>query len=155
MYLLDINNEMISTELDGDTPLLWFLREQLNLTGTKFGCGVGQCGACTVHVNGEAVRACSVPISAIGKNKVVTIEGEKSPQMAALKQAWLANNVPQCGYCQVGQLMSASSLLNDDNVPSDEQIDIAMSGNICRCGTYGRIKQSIKDASLSLACELK
>lgn len=154
MFELNINNKVISTDLEGDTPLLWLLRDELNLTGTKFGCGIGQCGACTVHLNGEPVRACSLPISAIGKSKIVTIEGANSAEMEALQSAWLHNNVSQCGYCQVGQLMSAASLLNHNKRPNDEQIETAMAGNICRCGTYPRIKQGIKEASESLAYEV-
>lgn len=155
MISLTINNKVLSTELDEDTPLLWFIRDELELTGTKFGCGKGLCGACTVHFNGRAVRSCTLPISAVGNAKITTIEGENSVQIAALKSAWLKHNVPQCGYCQVGQLMSASSLLSETVSPDEEQINQAMSGNICRCGTYSRIKQGIFTAAAQLATEIK
>jgi isoquinoline 1-oxidoreductase alpha subunit len=143
MISLIINNNEISTDLDENTPLLWFIRDELGLTGTKFGCGKGLCGACTVHLNGRAVRSCTLPISAVGNAKITTIEGDNSVQIAALKSAWIKHNVPQCGYCQVGQLMSAASLLVETISPDEAQINQAMSGNICRCGTYARIKQGL------------
>lgn len=155
MISLAINGKVFSTELDEDTPLLWFIRDELELTGTKFGCGKGLCGACTVHLNGKAVRSCTLPISAVGNAKITTIEGENSVQITALKSAWLKHNVPQCGYCQVGQLMSASSLLSETTSPDEEQINQAMSGNICRCGTYSRIKQGILTAAGQLATEIE
>ena len=155
MITLNINRQPVKTDLEPDTPLLWLLRDELGLTGSKFGCGMGLCGACTVHLNGKPVRACSLPISAVGANQVTTIEKTDSAEMNALKAAWKKNNVPQCGYCQVGQLMTASSLLANNASPSDEQINTAMSGNICRCGTYSRIKQSIKEAALELGKEVK
>jgi isoquinoline 1-oxidoreductase alpha subunit len=153
MITLNINNQQIHTELEEDTPLLWLLRDELGLTATKFGCGIGQCGACAVHLDGQAIRACSLPIGSIGKATIVTIEGENSRQLNALQNVWRKNSVPQCGYCQVGQLMSASSLLSQNTSPSEAQIDNAMAGNICRCGTYSRIKQSIKEAAYNLAVE--
>ena len=155
MITLTINNKRVQTELDPDTPLLWLIRDELDLTGTKFGCGKGLCGACTIHLNGQAVRSCTLPISAIGQNQVTTIEGENSQQLAALQAAWEKHNVPQCGYCQVGQLMSASSLLQQNKQPNETDINTAMSGNICRCGTYTRIKQGILSAAESLATEVK
>jgi len=155
LITLTINNKAVTTELDPDTPLLWFIRDELTLTGTKFGCGKGLCGACTVHLDNQPVRSCSLPISSIGRAKITTIEGEQSAQIVALKAAWLKYNVPQCGYCQVGQLMSASSLLANTPSPNEEQVNRAMSGNICRCGTYTRIKQGILAAAEELAVEVK
>ena len=155
MISININNQQITTDLEGDTPLLWLLRDELGLTGTKFGCGIGQCGACTVHLDNQAVRSCSLPISAIGEGKVNTIDGAQTPQLEALKAAWTENSVPQCGYCQPGQLMSAAALLNRSTNPDDAQILEAMSGNICRCGTYERIKCGIKQAAENLASEIK
>ena len=155
LITLTINNKTVKTELDPDTPLLWFIRDELGLTGTKFGCGKGLCGACTVHLNDQPVRSCSLPISAIGNGIITTIEGEHSDQIAALKTAWLKYNVPQCGYCQVGQLMSASSLLAKIPRPNEDDINNAMSGNICRCGTYTRIKQGIFAAAEELATQVK
>ena len=151
--ILKINNKFINTDLDEDTPLLWLLRDELGLTGTKFGCGKGLCGACTVHLDGQPVRSCVLPISAVQKKKVTSIEGESSVQIKALKAAWLKNEVPQCGYCQVGQLMSASALLSHNPEPNDDEIIEQMSGNICRCGTYSRIKKGIHDAAKELAKE--
>lgn len=151
MITLTINNKIITTELEPDTPLLWLLRDELALTGTKFGCGKGLCGACTVHLNDQPIRSCSLPINAIGNGKITTVEGENSAQISALKLAWLQHNVPQCGYCQVGQLMSASSLLANIPKPNEAQINSAMSGNICRCGTYSRIKEAIFTAAEQLA----
>lgn len=155
LITLTINNKTVNTDLDPDTPLLWFIRDELALTGTKFGCGKGLCGACTVHFNHHPVRSCSLPISAIGNGIITTIEGEQSEQMTALKAAWLKYNVPQCGYCQIGQLMSASALLAKITSPNEEDINNAMSGNICRCGTYTRIKQGIFAAAEKLAIQVK
>lgn len=136
------------SDQDPATPLLWVLRDELGLVGTKFGCGIAQCGACTVHVNGQAVRSCSLPLSSVDGMAVTTVEGlAKDEQLSALQNAWVEQDVPQCGYCQAGQLMSATALLNQNPNPSDEEIDTAMSGNICRCGTYVRIKQAIKIAA--------
>ena len=141
-----VNGKKESVEADSDTPLLWVLRDFLYLTGTKFGCGKGVCGACTVHLDGAAIRSCQVPLSAIEGKNVSTIEslGESAPK---LLESWVENNVPQCGYCQAGQLMSAAALLSVNAAPKDEDIDQAMSGNICRCGCYPRIKKAIKEAA--------
>lgn len=146
-YTLEINNKKVNVTVDPTTPVLWVLRDHLQLTGTKFGCGIAQCGACTVHLNGAAIRSCSLPISAVGDKKITTIEGLSEHGDHPVQQAWIQHDVPQCGYCQAGQIMSASALLKDNKQPSDEDIDAAMSGNICRCGTYIRIKKAIKTAS--------
>ena len=133
-----------------DTPLLWVLRDELNLVGTKFGCGIAQCGACTVHLDGQPVRSCQIPVSAVSGLKITTVEGlAKCEQLSTLQQAWIDHDVAQCGYCQSGQLMSATALLAATPDPTDAQIDSAMAGNICRCGTYGRIKKAIKAAAQS------
>ena len=142
---LDINGKIMQTDAAPDTPLLWALRDALGMTGTKYGCGIAQCGACTVHINGAATRSCQVPISSLDGAKVTTIEGLGG--MSALQQAWVKHDVPQCGYCQSGQIMSAAALLAERPKPTDADIDAAMSGNICRCGTYQRIKAAIKEAS--------
>ncbi len=134
-----------------DTPLLWVLRDALGLTGTKFGCGRGLCGACTVHLDGRAVRSCSIPVSAAAGRRVTTIEGLSADASHPLQLAWIAENVPQCGYCQSGQIMSAAALLADKPTPSDADIDAAMSGNLCRCGTYLRIRRAIHRASSDLS----
>jgi isoquinoline 1-oxidoreductase alpha subunit len=147
VFNLTVNGEQKSVDVDPSTPLLWVLRDHLNLVGTKFGCGIAQCGACTVHVNGMASRSCQLPISAIGANEVTTIEGLSENADHPVQKAWLEIDVPQCGYCQAGQIMNAVSLLKSNPNPTDEQIDAAMSGNICRCGTYTRIKQAIKTAA--------
>lgn len=146
-YKISINNQMFEVDVDADTPLLWVLRDELNLYGTKYGCGVAQCGACTIHMNGDAMRACILPVSAIGDNKITTIEGLSSDGGHPVQQAWLAHDVAQCGYCQAGQIMAASALLARNNKPDDKAIEDAMSGNICRCGTYTRIKAAIKSAA--------
>ena len=138
---------MMTFEADADTPILWVLRDHLNLLGTKFGCGVAQCGACTVHVNGNAMRSCVFPIANAGKSKIVTIEGLSPAGDHPLQRAWEEIDVSQCGYCQAGQLMSAAVLLQEKPNPSDEDIDSAMSGNICRCGTYLRIRKAIHMAA--------
>ncbi|WP_029910337.1 (2Fe-2S)-binding protein [Caulobacter sp. UNC358MFTsu5.1] len=142
---LDINGKSVAVKAAPETPLLWVLRDELGLTGTKFGCGMAQCGACTVHVNGDPVRSCVTPIAALAGAKIATIEslGGTHP----LQQAWVKHDVPQCGYCQSGQIMSAAALLASTKSPSDADIDNAMSGNICRCGTYQRIRAAIKDAA--------
>lgn len=133
-----------------DTPLLWVLRDELNLVGTKFGCGIAQCGACTVHLDGQPVRSCQIPVSAVSGLKITTVEGlAQGEQLSTLQQAWIDHDVAQCGYCQSGQLMSATALLVATPDPTDAQIDSAMTGNICRCGTYGRIKKAIKAAAQS------
>lgn len=145
MIEFELNGERQNLDVALDTPLLWVLRDNLKLTGTKFGCGVGLCGACTVHLDGQAVRSCSLPISAIEGRSIATIEslGGEHP----LQQAWTEHNVPQCGYCQSGQIMSAAALLASNSTPSDEEIRNAMSGNICRCGTYNKIRKAIKTAA--------
>ena len=127
--------------------MLWVLRDHLQMVGTKYGCGIAQCGACTVHLDGVAMRSCSLPVSAIGDKKITTIEGLSEKGNHPVQQAWLEHDVPQCGYCQAGQIMSAAALLKDNPNPSDEDIDVAMNGNICRCGTYTRIKAAIKTAA--------
>ncbi|MBL8701637.1 MAG: (2Fe-2S)-binding protein [Alphaproteobacteria bacterium] len=147
MARLTINGTTRDIDVEPDTPLLWVLREQVGLTGTKYGCGVAQCGACTVHIDGEVVRACSMPVSALTpEQKIVTIEGLDSPAAQAIQKAWVALDVPQCGYCQSGQIMAATALLAKHPKPTDEQIAEAMT-NICRCGTYNRIKAGIKQAA--------
>ena len=149
MLRLHVNGKDL--KLDGvaeDTPLLWVLRDELNLVGTKFGCGIAQCGACTVHLDGQPVRACQIPLSAVSGLKITTVEGlAQGEQLSTLQQAWIDHDVAQCGYCQAGQLMSATALLAATPEPTDAQIDSAMAGNICRCGTYGRIKKAIKAAA--------
>ena len=148
MVRLRVNGEVKSFEAAPDTPLLWALRDVLHMTGTKFGCGIAQCGACTVHLDGKPVRSCQLPISAIGDKAVTTIEAiGATPAGAKLQKAWLDLEVVQCGYCQTGQIMSAAALLNANPRPDDAAIDAAMSGNICRCGTYVRIRQAIKTAA--------
>jgi aerobic-type carbon monoxide dehydrogenase small subunit (CoxS/CutS family) len=147
-YQLIVNGENRNVEAVPNTPLLWVLRDNLGLTGTKFGCGMALCGACTVHLDGTAVRSCSTPVSAIGNKKVTTIEGLSSGEnLHPVQQAWMDENVPQCGYCQTGQIMSAVALIEKNPTPSDSDIETAMSGNICRCGTYERIRKAIKKAS--------
>jgi isoquinoline 1-oxidoreductase alpha subunit len=148
MIPLVINGKPQTVNLPGETPLLWTLRDELGLTGTKFGCGLALCGACTVHLDGQAVRSCITPLSAAANKKVVTIEGMGTDAVGtALQAAWVDMGVPQCGYCQVGQIMSAAALLKRTPKPTDTQIDEAMSGNICRCGTYTRIRAAIKGAA--------
>ncbi|MBT7333470.1 MAG: (2Fe-2S)-binding protein [Gammaproteobacteria bacterium] len=149
MIRLRVNGEEQAFDIDPQTPLLWALREQLRLTGTKFGCGIGQCGACTVHVNGVAMRSCMTPIAAVQGQQVTTIEGlaPNPDELHPLQQAWIEAQVPQCGYCQSGQLMSAASLLASNAKPSDAEINAAMAGNLCRCGMYGRIKKAIKNVA--------
>lgn len=147
IFKLHVNGKTREVDVAPDTPLLWVLRESLNLAGTKFGCGIAQCGACTVHLNGEAVRSCALPISAVGSGKVVTIEGLSEKGDHPVQQAWLEADVMQCGYCQAGQMMSAAALLKKNPNPSDEEIFTAMNGNICRCGTYVRIREAVKKAA--------
>ena len=143
MIKLKVNRKEHSVDVDPDTPLLWVIRENVGLTGTKFGCGMALCGACTVHLDGEAVRSCVTPVSRAAGKSVTTIEGLSSDLSHPLQRAWLAEDVPQCGYCQSGQIMSAAVLLRENSHPSDGDIDDAMSGNICRCGTYQRIRSAI------------
>ncbi len=146
-YSLTINNQTVTVDVDADTPLLWVLRDELDLKGTKYGCGKALCGACTVHLNGNAVRSCSVPVSSATKGKITTIEGLSQDGSHPLQRAWVELDVPQCGYCQVGQIMSAAALLSKKENPTDKDIDSAMSGNLCRCGTYVRIREAIKLAA--------
>jgi isoquinoline 1-oxidoreductase subunit alpha len=150
MGVLDVNGRRYQVDQPGDTPLLWILRGQLGLTGTKYGCGAGHCGACTVHVRGEARPACMIPISSIDGQPIRTIEGLRGRSGSVLMEAWLKHNVSQCGYCQPGQLMAAAALLARTPQPTDADIDRAMSGVLCRCGTYGRIRAAIHDAAAHL-----
>jgi isoquinoline 1-oxidoreductase alpha subunit len=148
MIPLDINGKRHNVDLPGETPLLWVLRDELGLTGTKFGCGMALCGACTVHVDGQAVRSCLMPISTVARKKITTIEAVGAdPVGQALQAAWVDRGVPQCGYCQAGQIMSAAALLKRKPKPTDAEIDEVMTGNICRCGTYTRIRAAIKQAA--------
>ena len=148
MIRFSVNGERLETDLAVDTPLLWFLRDNLQMTGTKFGCGMALCGACTVHINGEPVRSCSTPLSAIAGKRVTTIESIGStPIGKQVQAAWISEDVVQCGYCQSGQIMSATALLTKNKNPTDAQIDEAMRGNICRCGTYNRVRAAIKVAA--------
>ena len=147
MISLVVNGSQKVVDVSGDTPLLWVLRDTLSLTGTKFGCGIAQCGACTVLVDGTPVRSCSTPISRTAGTSVTTIEGLSPDSSHPLQHAWIAEQVPQCGYCQSGQIMSAAALLAANHRPSDEDIDRAMVGNVCRCGTYGRIRRAIHRAA--------
>ena len=147
-YTLKINGKTRTADVDPDTPLLWVLRDSLDMKGTKFGCGIAQCGACTVHINGQAVRSCQTPVSAVGANEVTTIEGMAAhPVGAKVQAAWMEIDVPQCGYCQAGQIMSATALLSRNPKPTDADIDAAMTGNACRCATYSRIRAAIKQAA--------
>lgn len=149
-FSLTVNGQKKTVDVDDDTPLLWAIRDELKLTGTKFGCGVAQCGACTVHVDGLPMRSCSIPVSALGSSEITTIEGLSSPEAKAVQTAWVAHDVVQCGYCQSGQIMSAVALLTLNPTPTDDDIDNAMNGNICRCATYVRIRAAIHDAAKSL-----
>ena len=146
-YKLQVNGNEFSVDVSSDTPLLWVLRDTLKLKGTKFGCGIAQCGACTVHIDGEPARSCVMPISSLEGKKVTTIEGLSEEGNHPVQKAWLEHDVAQCGYCQAGQIMSAAALLDNNANPSDSDIKSAMHGNICRCGTYTRIKEAIKTAS--------
>jgi isoquinoline 1-oxidoreductase subunit alpha len=145
-----INGSSASVQAEPDTPLLWVIRDELGLTGTKFGCGLGLCGACTVHVNGQPVRSCQTPVSTVAGKNVATIESLSKDNSHPLQKAWIAHDVPQCGYCQSGQLMSAAALLSSKKNANDADIDAAMAGNICRCGTYDRIRAAIKTAATNL-----
>lgn len=152
MARLEINGKPRVLDVAGDMPLLWALRDAAQMTGTKFGCGLGLCGACTVHVDGVATRSCTLPIDSVGSSKVTTIEAISDTRVGrAVQAAWLAQEVVQCGYCQSGQIMSAAALLTRNANPSDADIDAAMSGNLCRCGTYARIREAIKEAAASLS----
>jgi aerobic-type carbon monoxide dehydrogenase small subunit (CoxS/CutS family) len=147
MITLNVNGRDLKADVEPDTPLLWTLRDGLGLTGTKFGCGMAQCGACTVHLDGQPIRSCVTPVSAVGNKKVTTIEGLSADGTHPVQRAWEAEQVPQCGYCQSGQIMSAAALLARNPKPSDDDIDKAMAGNICRCGTYQRIRKAIHTAA--------
>jgi aerobic-type carbon monoxide dehydrogenase small subunit (CoxS/CutS family) len=146
-FTLNINGSAKTVEVAPDTPILWVLRDHLQLVGTKYGCGIGQCGACTIHVDGNAMRSCSLPVSAVGDKPITTIEGLSAEADHPVQQAWLEHDVPQCGYCQAGQIMTAAALLKRNARPSDTEIEAAMNGNLCRCGTYTRIKKAVKTAA--------
>ena len=149
-FNLTVNNQKYEVDVEPDTPILWVLRDHLNLVGTKYGCGIAQCGACTVHLDGTAVRSCSLPVSTVKDKNITTIEGLSEEGNHPLQEAWKEHDVPQCGYCQAGQIMNAASLLAKNNKPSDKDIENAMQGNICRCGTYNRIKSAIKTAASNM-----
>ncbi len=148
-YSLKVNGQTRTLNVPAETPLLWALRDHLDLVGTKYGCGIGQCGACTVHINGVAMRSCLAPVSTVLDAEITTIEGLDPAGAHPLQKAWCDHDVPQCGYCQAGQIMSAAALLKSNPKPSDADIDAAMTGNLCRCGTYLRIRAAIKDAALA------
>ncbi len=147
---LVVNGKVETVAAEGGTPLLWVLREWLGLTGTKYGCGVGQCGACTVHVDGRAVRSCTLPLASVGRRRVTTVEGLAGTPLAVVQQAWIAEQVPQCGYCQSGQIMAAAALLLRDRAPTDAAVTVALDGNLCRCGTYPRILRAVHRAAEAL-----
>ncbi|MDH3245365.1 MAG: (2Fe-2S)-binding protein [Saprospiraceae bacterium] len=147
IFDLNINGKQHQVDVDGETPMLWVIRDHVGLMGTKYGCGIAQCGACTVHIEGVPTRSCTTPVSTVGNRKVTTIEGLSEKGDHPVQKAWLEHDVPQCGYCQAGQIMSAAALLESNPDPTDEEIDGAMNGNICRCGTYVRIKAAIKTAA--------
>ena len=152
MATFKVNGKSVTVDVDGSTPVLWALRDTLEMTGTKFGCGLAQCGACTVHLNGQAIRSCVTPVAAVEGQSITTIEAMADDPVGAVVQgAWIETDVPQCGYCQSGQIMSAVALLTQNPQPTDTQIDVAMNGNICRCGTYTRIRAAIKLAADTLA----
>lgn len=149
-FNLHVNGKKQAVDVDPNTPVLWVLRDHLDLVGTKFGCGIAQCGACTIHLDGTATRSCMLPVSSVGDQKITTIEGLSEKGDHPVQKAWLEHDVPQCGYCQAGQIMSAAALLNENPTPTEEQIETAMNGNICRCGTYVRIKAAVKTASKNI-----
>ncbi len=149
-FNLNVNGKKQQVDVAPDTPILWVLRDHLKLVGTKYGCGVAMCGACTIHLDGEAVRSCQLPVTAVEGKAITTIEGLSEEANHPVQEAWLEVDVPQCGYCQAGQIMNATALLKKNPNPSDQEIDTAMDGNICRCGTYLRIKQAIKTAATNL-----
>ncbi len=148
-FTVNINGKKQEVDVDPSTPVLWVLRDHLNLVGTKFGCGIAQCGACTVHMDGTATRSCMLTVSMVGNSEITTIEGLSEEGDHPVQKAWLEVDVPQCGYCQAGQIMTASALLEKNPNPTDEEIEMAMNGNICRCGTYTRIKKAVKLAAKS------
>lgn len=147
LFKLKINGKMSQVDVDPSTPILWVLRDQLNLVGTKYGCGIAQCGACTIHLDGTATRSCMLTVSMVGNSEITTIEGLSENGDHPVQKAWLEVDVPQCGYCQAGQIMTASALLEKNPNPTDDEIEMAMNGNICRCGTYLRIRKAIKKAA--------
>ena len=149
-YNVTVNGRIHTVDVEPDTPLLWVLRDAIGLTGTKFGCGIAQCGACTVFLDGRPLRSCSLPVASIGTAQVTTIEGLSGREAEAVQRAWVTGDVPQCGYCQSGQVMSAVALLRKTPKPNDRDIDLAMNGNICRCATYVRIRAAIKDAAVTM-----
>lgn len=149
VFNLNVNGKQQQVDVDPSTPMLWVLRDHLKLVGTKYGCGIAQCGACTIHLEGVAIRSCQLPVSSVGGQKVTTIEGLSENGDHPVQKAWLEHDVPQCGYCQAGQIMSAAALLKSNGSPTDADIEGAMNGNICRCGTYTRIKAAIKTAANS------
>jgi isoquinoline 1-oxidoreductase alpha subunit len=151
MITLNVNGKQLQADVDADTPVLWVLRDALGMTGTKFGCGMALCGACTVHLDGAPIRSCVTPVSAAAGKKITTIEAMSASRVGkAVQAAWIKHDVPQCGYCQSGQIMSAVALLGSNKKPTDQDIDAAMSGNVCRCGTYNQIRAAIKDAAATL-----
>lgn len=147
VFKIKVNGHQHQVDVEPDTPILWVLRDHLDLVGTKYGCGIAQCGACTVHMNGNAIRSCSLPISSVGESEITTIEGLSENAAHPVQVAWLEHDVPQCGYCQAGQIMNAASLLSKNPSPTDQEIENGMNGNLCRCGTYLRIKAAVKSAS--------
>jgi len=149
-FNLNVNGRSVEVDVDPATPILWVLRDHLNLVGTKYGCGMAQCGACTIHLDGSAVRSCVLPVSSVGDRSITTIEGLSRDGTHPVQEAWLEHDAPQCGYCQAGQIMTAAALLAQNPSPSDSEIDTAMQGNICRCGTYLRIHAAIKTAASNL-----
>jgi len=152
-YTLTVNGQSRTVDVAADTPLLWVLRDHLDLPGTKYGCGIGQCGACTVHLNGVPLRSCQLPVSTVGGMAITTIEGLSPDGTHPLQHAWCERDVPQCGYCQAGQIMTAAAFLKGNPTPTDEEIDGALAGNLCRCGTYVRIRAAVKDAATAMAKE--
>lgn len=150
VYNIKVNGKQKQVDVDPDTPMLWVLRDSLDLVGTKYGCGIAQCGACTVHLNGNAVRSCSVPVSAVGTAEITTIEGLSEKGDHPVQEAWVEHDVPQCGYCQAGQIMNAAAFLEKNGSPSDTEIENATHGNICRCGTYNKIKAAVKTAASNM-----
>lgn len=149
IFNLNVNGKKTQVDIDPATPMLWVLRDHLNLVGTKYGCGIAQCGACTIHLDGVATRSCLLPVAAVGDKSIITIEGLSENGDHPVQKAWLEHDVPQCGYCQAGQIMTAVALLKNNPNPSDEEIETAMNGNLCRCGTYLRIRTAVKTASKS------
>lgn len=150
IFDLNINGKSQQVNVDPNTPMLWVLRDHLDLVGTKFGCGIAQCGACTIHMDGNAMRSCQLPVSSVADSKITTIEGLSEAGDHPVQKAWIEHDVPQCGYCQAGQIMTAAAFLEQNPTPNDEEIENAMNGNICRCGTYTRIKAAVKTASQNL-----